>query len=524
LRLAIIERNVNYTNPPGTNGETYFPNVFREMIPSSTGEQIVLPPVGSPSTHQFTYTEDAVWNMSEIAVVAFIQNDATQEIINAGSSFDEIVNAAVFPPAENIKEGQSGATSSFSFQVGNIGDSDEEFQFELTTNAPNDWSASYTVNGISSSGTTNILLPSNTTFSAYIDVDPGATPAFADYTLKITSTANPLAPAMIVSVSVISGVTDLIVNNTGGNGVTPGDASYWEDDFINGLNYAGNLSFAVSNNLKAIDGIEASAFGNVKNIYYNVGWTFPGLTDELCFALADFIDAGGNLFISGQDIGWETWDEANSPYWTPNTQDFFTNYLNAGFVSDGGTSNDPLTANMSDIFTTVPSADIANFYGGSYFYPDQLTAVNGAIPIFYYNNNVTKVAGVRSLVGSSKIVYLGIGVEMIASDTYKNEVLKTSHDWFYGIISSAEFTEQLAGITAFPNPADDRIFINLNNISGNFRFELVDVTGRTLMEERIAPQQQMVEINCSGFPSGLFFYRITNEKNESITGTLQVHH
>src|SRR6185295_6281483 len=59
LRTAIIERNVTYATPPGNNGETYFPNVFRKMLPSSNGDPITLPSQGNSVTFNYTYTEDA---------------------------------------------------------------------------------------------------------------------------------------------------------------------------------------------------------------------------------------------------------------------------------------------------------------------------------------------------------------------------------------------------------------------------------------------------------------------------------
>lgn len=88
LWVAVIERNINYATPPGTNGETYFPNVFRKLLPDTLGIIVPMPTAGNSSTHTFTFNEHPVWNMSEIAVLAFVQNTSTKEILNVGSTFD----------------------------------------------------------------------------------------------------------------------------------------------------------------------------------------------------------------------------------------------------------------------------------------------------------------------------------------------------------------------------------------------------------------------------------------------------
>src|SRR6185295_17090867 len=97
--------------------------------------------------------------------------------------------------------------------------------------------------------------------------------------------------------------------------------------------------------------MQDGAMSGVHHLYLNIGWTFPGLEDAFVYQLQTFMYGGGNVMLSGQDVAWETFDETNSPYWSQLKQDFLNNSFNVGFVSDGTTANDPLTANMSDIFT-----------------------------------------------------------------------------------------------------------------------------------------------------------------------------
>lgn len=82
LRVMAIERIVSYTSPPGTNGEMMFPDVFRGSYPTSQGTSIT----GTAGTYNFmfTYYRNPVWVDSMIYTLAFVQNDATKEVMNSG--------------------------------------------------------------------------------------------------------------------------------------------------------------------------------------------------------------------------------------------------------------------------------------------------------------------------------------------------------------------------------------------------------------------------------------------------------
>jgi hypothetical protein len=207
IRTAIIERNVYYTNPPGSNGETYFPNVFRKMLPSVSGEAITLPTQGSSTSFNYTYTEDAaVWNMDEIACVAFIQNSSTKEIINCGATFDP--SGSIANPTVLTQAGSTGSASTFTLDCGNIGDAASDYSYTLTTDAPSDWSATFTVNGSTYTGSTIVNLAAGTTVPVDINVTPGSIAAMATYTLTIQSITFPSEDPVVKSVYVFKGITE----------------------------------------------------------------------------------------------------------------------------------------------------------------------------------------------------------------------------------------------------------------------------------------------------------------------------
>lgn len=84
LRVLAVEDPVNYPSAPGSNGEKYFPHVFRKAVPASTGIDF---PTG-PGTHSFVfrYKFESAWVDSNLYSVAYIQDDITKEVLNASSS------------------------------------------------------------------------------------------------------------------------------------------------------------------------------------------------------------------------------------------------------------------------------------------------------------------------------------------------------------------------------------------------------------------------------------------------------
>lgn len=88
LHIAVVEHEVIYQNPPGSNGETEFYNVLRRMLPSTSGTTITSTwAQNDNASYNETWTIGGyVANPSQLAVVAFIQDNSTMEVHQAGYS------------------------------------------------------------------------------------------------------------------------------------------------------------------------------------------------------------------------------------------------------------------------------------------------------------------------------------------------------------------------------------------------------------------------------------------------------
>ncbi|MFI5218002.1 MAG: T9SS type A sorting domain-containing protein [Bacteroidia bacterium] len=90
LRVAVIERDIHFCSPPGSNGETHFEGVMKKMLPNATGT--ALPATwtnGQVQVYDFQWTMTNVYDKNTLAVVAFVQNATSKEVHQTGYSDEQ---------------------------------------------------------------------------------------------------------------------------------------------------------------------------------------------------------------------------------------------------------------------------------------------------------------------------------------------------------------------------------------------------------------------------------------------------
>ncbi len=524
LRVAIVEHWINYANPPGSNGETDFPNVFRKMLTPMAGVTYTAAAQGSSVTFNYTYTEDGVWDATEIYVIAWVQNETNMTVLNSGSSIDP--HASLSPNGPTFVEGANGTGSSFNGSAEMVLGGSENFDITLTNDAPGDWNSSFTVAGNTYTSTANISVTNGSPENIVINATPGATPAFSTYTLTITSTDNPQTMSQSLTFKLISGITDLVVNNA--SAYSDGVVYPWNDLYNNGLDYANNTKHDEMMISDFMDGFDQSAFGGVYNVYWNVGWSFPALTPEVSVSLKSFLDNGGNLLLAGQDIGWAAYDNT-IPYGNADAQSFFTDYMEVQFANDGGPANNSYIAVAGDsIFGNVTTSTISDVYspGNSYLFADELTPVgSNVIPIFNYTGGV-KIGGIRIEMNGYKLVYLGAGLEHL-NGAVADEIMKLSHDWFYSSISSSQFDLAMNNLMLgqnFPNPASTTTTILFDNLNLDVQFVVTNMLGQKVFEQNISAGTEFIRLDVSNFENGIYQYSILNNNQLMKSDKIEVIH
>ncbi len=148
--------------------------------------------------------------------------------------------------------------------------------------------------------------------------------------------------------------------------------------------------------------------------------------------VASFINSGGNLFVSGSEIGWDL-DHLN------NGRTFYENTLKANYVADDANTY-AVTANVGGIFAGMSGfafSDGSSFsqLDGQMFnveYPDVIAPQAGAVASLTYSGGSGGTAAIQAqgTGGSGSIVLFGFPFETITNVTRQQEAIGRILDFF----------------------------------------------------------------------------------------------
>ncbi|MCC6158607.1 MAG: N-acetylmuramoyl-L-alanine amidase, partial [Deltaproteobacteria bacterium] len=142
--------------------------------------------------------------------------------------------------------------------------------------------------------------------------------------------------------------------------------------------------------------------------------------------VADYLDAGGRLFVSGSEIGWDLWALGDSA-----DREFFTDYLRAVYTNDSSGTG---AVSASGIFAGIaPFAfDFDDYTIYAADWPDCVKAVGGGSTDMAYVGGTCSSGGGAAVVddtGVFRIVYLGFPFETIYSITARRQVMSAAMDF-----------------------------------------------------------------------------------------------
>lgn len=126
FHVVIIERAIEFPTAPGSNGELEFSNVMRQMLPNANGAPLTSLAAGASTTIAYAVPiPDYLYDLREIAIIAFFQDNGTKSVYQAAYSEPvEIAGALDAALGENLTAdpaGLCGATITPVIQVRNNG-------------------------------------------------------------------------------------------------------------------------------------------------------------------------------------------------------------------------------------------------------------------------------------------------------------------------------------------------------------------------------------------------------------------
>jgi hypothetical protein len=175
-------------------------------------------------------------------------------------------------------------------------------------------------------------------------------------------------------------------------------------------------------------------------VVWDCGWGGkPG--DANRTALSSFLDGGGRLMISGEDIGWGLVDDGNA-----SSQQWYEDYLHADYLLDdsgyrdvAGVSGDPIGDGLSFTLNGPDSAMNQE-------YPSEVEPRSGASAVFRYDGN--SEGAIRYSSGHRE-VYFAFGFEGITGAAMRDTVMRRTVEWLAD--GNWPDTEQPTVTVVFPN-------------------------------------------------------------------------
>ncbi len=85
--IVVVEKHIAFSSAPGSNGEKDFYNVMKRMLPSATGTDLQdVWANGNTVVLSESWNFSNVYNIGDLGVVVYIQDDVTKEVYQAGFS------------------------------------------------------------------------------------------------------------------------------------------------------------------------------------------------------------------------------------------------------------------------------------------------------------------------------------------------------------------------------------------------------------------------------------------------------
>ena len=182
-------------------------------------------------------------------------------------------------------------------------------------------------------------------------------------------------------------------------------------------------------------------------------------------SVARFLRGGGNLFVSGAEIGWDLDYKGSS-----GDKNFYHNYLKAQYAADAPDGKQATyytcTAIPGQLFDGLSDFNFDNGSHGTFDvdWPDALKPLNGAESILKYKNaknqNIAAIAyqGTFSTgTEEGRLIYMGVPFETIYPESRRLELMSKAFDFFEGKISdldlaSDQLPRRFALSQNYPNP------------------------------------------------------------------------
>jgi len=417
LRVALTEKTVSFSTPPGSNGEKDFFSVCRKMLPDANGSTFTIPAPGESVELSLQYVPTTAFlqavNLDSLRIVAFIQDDPSKvlyqsEMLEVVPDYVATINAI---SSDAIID--NNLPVEFTTAIYNQGFKNDTYNITANFEGPAGWTGEFTtVNGSFSFGeidSVQVAIGDSTIVSVMIN--PNGYNGSGKVTVEFESKNNPgMGGSAILRIVTIYG-TDILVVEASENSA----ADYVFNSIENV--FPGKASIVSRTALNP-----STVLDNFQMITWSAGNTLPAFYPEEVDAIQNYLDDGGKLFINGQDIGEDVFGAGGQSQFA---QGFYNNYLHASYTGAGNiylikpVPGDPITNGIEFVLINPPLP-----------YPDKIAPFDSyASSIFTYMNG-PDVAGIKAAANDYKVVYFSFCFEHVPDSDDRDTLISRMINYF----------------------------------------------------------------------------------------------
>lgn len=454
FRCAMVEETINFTTPPGSNGETVFYGVMRRMYPDATGTTIATSWTnGQTQTITFSVPVPSyIYDPNQIAIVGFIQDDSNRNVKQAGlSAAQSIANLSGVTALTNVPFVTCTGTFTPTATIKNTGTATLtsctiNMQIDANTPTTQAWTGSLAPNA-----TANVTLPAQT-------IPAGS------HTFKVWTT-NPNGQPNNFTLN--SSVTKTVVNNA-----TPMMAPLVEGFQTATFVPTGWALNNTDNGPTWTRVTNAGGFGNstasAKMDFYN---SASGQVDELyCAAVNMSALTSGNLTFS---VAYRQYSNENDR-------------LEVKVSTDCGATWSTVYNKAGTTLTTVTPGTTSPFTPTATQWRAETVSMN-------------------TYAGQSNVL-----VKFVATSNYGNNLFVDDIN-LSGASSVNELGNNLS-INIYPNPAKDNTNISISlSEAQNVSIQLYNMLGEvvyTANQGQLSSGEHTVQLNVSDLNNGVYFVKV----------------
>ncbi|HYV92491.1 MAG TPA: T9SS type A sorting domain-containing protein [Chitinophagales bacterium] len=455
-QVAVIEKVVSFNTPPGTNGETVFDAVAKKMLPNASGTTLASS-WNSGDTYSYTvgWKLSNIYDMNQIAVVAFIQNNTSKQVMqSAYSQPQQFSNYGGVTSVTGVSVVQCTDQVNATAVIQNYGSQNltsATIEYKIDGGAAQDFSWS---GNLANGATENVTLPA-------ITLAPGSHTIEA-YISSANGTINPRAlnndQFKNVAVLMLPGAPAPIVQDFT-------TATFPPSGWVLSSTDPANTWKRVS----TVGGYQ-TGLGSTEFPFYVVA---AGSVDDLYVQNFDFSD-------NNQQLANLEFDYAKAKYTG------FTDRLKVLASSDCGVT-------WTTLFDKSDANGLSSVTSTADWKPTLSTQWK------------TQVCDMSQFIGETNVL-----VKFEAISGYGNNLYIDNVNIHYGAPVGIAIPET-SPTMIYPNPANDIAVIHVGGILSNqTMLEVVNVLGEVIYSTP-AKSNSDIDINTLNFETGMYIYRLNDD-------------